>query len=72
MLSGANLDDVQRSELARLLGQIPGVSSATWSNNGGIPLIAEGAGIALLGFLFGLLLAYLGELHRRHNAQWNW
>ena len=31
-----------------------------------------GAGIALLGFLFGLLLAYLGELHRRHNAQWNW
>ena len=72
MLSGANFDDFQRSELARLLGQIPGVSSATWSSNGGVPLIVQGAGIALLGFLFGLLLAYLGELHRRHNAQWNW
>ena len=28
--------------------------------------------IAVLGFLFGLLLAYLIELHRRYNAQWNW
>jgi hypothetical protein len=72
MLAAPNLDDFQRSELARLLSQIPGVSSATWSSSGGVPLIAEGAGIALLGFLFGLLLAYLGELHRRHNAQWNW
>jgi hypothetical protein len=72
MLSGHNLDDFQRSELARLLGQIPGVSSATWSDRGGVPLILEGAAVSVLGFLFGLLLAYLAELRRRHNAQWNW
>ena len=72
MLSGPNLDDFQRSELARLLGQIPGVSSATWSNQGGTPLMLEGAAMSVLGFLFGLLLAYLAELRRRHNAQWNW
>jgi hypothetical protein len=65
-------DDFQRSEIARLLSQIPGVSSARWSDRGGVPLIAEGAGISLLGFLLGLLLAYLVELRRRHNAQWNW
>jgi len=71
MLSGP-ADDFQQTELARLLAQIPGVSSATWSTNGGVPLIAEGIGVALLGFLLGLLLAYLVELRRRHNAQWNW
>jgi hypothetical protein len=27
---------------------------------------------SLLGFLLGLLLAYLVELRRRYNAQWNW
>jgi hypothetical protein len=70
-LSG-RADDFQRSELARLLGQIPGVSSATWSSEGGVPLIAEGAAASILGYLFGLLLAYLIELRRRHNAQWNW
>jgi hypothetical protein len=26
----------------------------------------------VLGFLFGLLLAYLIELRRRYNAQWTW
>ena len=71
ILSGP-ADDFQQTELARLLAQIPGVSSATWSTNGGVPLIAEGIGVALLGFLVGLLLAYLVELRRRHNAQWNW
>ena len=51
---------------------VPGVSSARWEPaGGGVPLIAE-AGFAVLGFLFGLLLAYLIELHRRYNAQWNW
>jgi hypothetical protein len=39
---------------------------------GGTPLIAEGGLIALLGFLVGLLLAYLVELRRRYNAQWSW
>jgi len=70
-LSG-RADDFQRSELARLMDYIPGVSGATWSRARGLPLIAEGFAATLLGFLFGLLLAYLVELHRRHNAQWNW
>jgi hypothetical protein len=65
-------DDFQRSELARLMDEIPGVSGATWSSGRGIPLIAEGLAVTLLGFLLGLLLAYLVELRRRHNAQWNW
>jgi hypothetical protein len=52
---------------------LPGVSKAQWGNDpGGTPLMVEGSAIAVLGFLFGLLLAYLIELHRRYNAQWNW
>jgi hypothetical protein len=55
------------------MGTLPGVGSARWAPaGGGIPLIAEAALAALLGFLLGFGLAYLGELHRRHNAQWNW
>ena len=66
-------DDFQASELVRIMGSLPGVSSARWSaSGGGIPLIVEGAAAAVLGFLFGLLLAYLVELRRRYNAQWNW
>jgi len=66
-------DDFQRSELVRLIDQVPGVASTSWSSDGaGIPLIAQGAGVAVLGFLLGLLLAYLVELRRRYNAQWNW
>ena len=72
VLSGP-ADGFQRSELVRLIGRVPGVSNATWSPaGGGVPLIVEGGGIGLLGFLFGLLLAYLVELRRRYNAQWNW
>jgi hypothetical protein len=72
LLSGP-ADDLQASELVRIMGSLSGVSSARWSSKGsGTPLVLEGAGAALLGFLFGLLLAYLIELHRRYNAQWNW
>jgi hypothetical protein len=72
LLSGP-ADDFQRSELVRLMDELPGVSSTTWSSDGGgVPLVVEGAGVALLGFLLGLLLAYLVELRRRYNAQWNW
>ena len=72
LLSGP-ADDFQRSELARLIDQVPGVSSARWSSDGGgMPLIVEGVAVALVGFLFGLLLAYLVELRRRYNAQWSW
>lgn len=71
LLSGP-ADDFQRSELVRIIGEVPGVERATWSGNAGPPLIVEGAAAALLGFLLGLLVAYLRELRRRYNAQWNW
>jgi hypothetical protein len=66
-------NDFQRSELVRTMETLPGVRSATWSaSGGGLPLIVEGAAAAGLGFLFGLLFAYLVELRRRYNAQWTW
>jgi hypothetical protein len=71
VLSGP-ADDFQRSELLRIMNLLAGVRDVSWSNRGGVPLFAESAVAALLGFLFGLLLAYLIELRRRHNAQWNW
>jgi hypothetical protein len=72
ILSGP-ADDFQRSELARYVGNIPGVSSARWSAEGsGVPLIVEGMAVSLLGFLLGLLVAYVAERRRRYNSQWNW
>lgn len=37
-----------------------------------MPLLVEAFVIALVGFLAGLLLAYLVELHRRAGAEWRW
>lgn len=71
MLSGP-ADDFQRGELVRIMSTIPAVSSATWSDDGGVPLLVEAAAVSVAGFLLGLLLAYLVELRRRHNAQWKW
>lgn len=73
LLSGP-ADDFQRSQLVIVMDQVPGVESVGWSQDGGggTPLIVEGALVALLGFLFGLLVAYLRELRRRYNAQWKW
>jgi hypothetical protein len=71
MLSGP-ADDFQRREVVKLMHVVPGVESASWSGGEGVPLIAEGAAAAALGFLLGLLVAYLVELRRRYNAQWNW
>jgi hypothetical protein len=71
LLSGP-ADDFQQSELVRIIGEVPGVESASWSASSGIPLIAQGAIAAILGFLSGLVVAYLRELRRRYNANWNW
>ena len=71
LLSG-QADDFQRSQLVLILSDLPGVSGATWSRSGGIPLLLEAAVVAIVGFLAGLLLAYLIELRRRYNAQWKW
>jgi hypothetical protein len=66
-------DDFQTVELVRLMSELPGVSTAQWTTEpAGLPLLVEGLAVAIAGFLFGLLLAYLVELRRRHNAQWNW
>ena len=66
-------DDFQRSQLETIIGDLPGVSDARWTDSeGGVPLIVEGGLVAVLGFLFGLLLAYLVELRRRYNSQWKW
>jgi hypothetical protein len=72
MILSGPADDFQHAESVRLVGLIPGVSDATWTRSAGIPLIVQGAIAAVLGFLLGLLLAYLIELRRRYNAQWNW
>ena len=72
ILSGP-ADDFQRSELARLFSQLPGVSGATWNKqSAGLPLIVEGLAAAIVGFLIGAVLAYVVELRRRYNAQWTW
>jgi hypothetical protein len=65
-------DSFQRSSLVQLMELVPGVRSATWGKGHARPLALEGALAALLGCLVGLLLAYLVELRRRHNAQWTW
>ena len=72
ILSGP-ADDFQRGELVRIMSDLPGVSQATWSpQDRALPLIAEAALAALVGYLLGLLLAYLVALRRRYNAQWEW
>ena len=74
VLSGpGDLDDFQRSELVRLFNQLPGVHSVTWSDRSDwLPLIVEASLAAIVGFLLGLLIAYLAELRRRRNSQWTW
>jgi hypothetical protein len=73
MILAGPADDFQTTELVRLMSQLPGVSSAQWTKEpAGLPLLAEALAVAFAGFLFGLVLAYLVELRRRHNAQWNW
>ena len=66
-------DSVELMRVAALIEKLPGVSRARWiAKRSGPPLILEGTAMAVLGFLFGLLLAYVVELRRRYNSQWNW
>ena len=66
-------DDFQTTELVRLMSELPGVSSAQWTKEPtGVPLLAEALAVAIAGFVFGLGLAYLVDLRRRQNAEWNW
>lgn len=74
VLSGP-ADDFQRSELVRILNELPGVGQVRWSNSRPgwiLPLLAEAELAALVSFAVGLLLAYLVELRRRSRAQWSW
>jgi hypothetical protein len=73
LVLNGRVDDWQSGELVRLFSQLPGVSRATWSERDtGPPLIIEAVLAAIIGFLGGLLIAYLIELRRRYNAQWTW
>ena len=71
LLSGP-ADDFQRGELVRIISDVPGVSTATWSDDGGVPLLAEGTLATLLGLMVGAIVSYLIVLRRRYNAQWRW
>ena len=71
MVMSGPADDFQRREIARMMSQIPGVSSVSWSRGGGLPLILEGAVVGLIGYLLGCIAAYGATLHRRF-AQEKW
>jgi hypothetical protein len=75
-LSGT-ANDFQRSELIRILRQVPGVATVQWRDTGqgssyNLPLIAEMELWSLVAFGLGLLLSYLVELRRRARAEWRW
>ena len=74
VLSGP-ADDFQRSELIRIMHDVPGVSSVRWSDTKppfALPLLVEAELASLVCFGLGLLLSYLLELRRRYRAQWSW
>jgi hypothetical protein len=74
VLSGP-ADDFQRSELIRIMHDVPGVSSVRWSDTKppfALPLLVEAELASLVCFGLGLLLSYLLELRRRYHAQWSW
>ena len=74
VLSGP-ADDFQRSELLRIMDDVPGVANDRWANMQppfALPLFAEAELAGVICFGLGLLLAYLLELRRRYRAQWSW
>jgi hypothetical protein len=77
MLLSGTADDFQRSELVRILGEIPGVGAVEWRDSGQgssfpLPLIVEVELWSLAAFGLGVLLSYLIELRRRARAEWRW
>lgn len=71
MLLSGPADDFQRREVVRMMSEIPGVSSASWSPGSSLPLIVEGSVVGLIAYLLGCLLAYAASLHRR-SSQGGW
>jgi hypothetical protein len=74
VLSGP-ADGFQRSELVRILNDVPAVGEVHWAGTRPgltLPLLLEVELASLISFGLGLLLALLLELRRRHNAQWSW
>ena len=73
MLSGP-ADDFQRSELVahHERSSRASASPAGPAKAAACRCSSKAPARRSLGFLFGLLLAYLIELRRRYNAQWNW
>lgn len=68
-------DDFQRTELIRIMDDVPGVANVRWSDMQppfALPLVVEAELAALVCFSLGLLLSYLLELRRRYRAQWSW
>lgn len=77
LLLAGEADDFQRSELIRILRQVPGVVAVQWKDSGDgesfpLPLLLEVELWSLLVFGLGLLLAYLIEVRRRARAEWRW
>jgi len=72
MLLSGPADDFQRREIVRMMREIPGVSGASWSRRGELPLIVEGSVIGLIGYLLGCLVGYAVTRRRRGNSEWRW
>ncbi|QNN64691.1 hypothetical protein H9L12_10490 [Sphingomonas rhizophila] len=63
-------DEFQRTELVRIMEELPGVSEARWNRKPAffpLPLVVEVCLLAIVGYLVGLILAYIVELRRRSH-----
>ena len=63
-------DDFQRTELVRMMEELPGVEEARWNHQPALlplPLFLEAMLLAIVGYLVGLVLAYVVELRRRSH-----
>ena len=64
-------DDFQRTELVRMMEELPGVEEARWNHHRALlplPLFMEAMLLAFVGYLVGLVLAYIVELRRRSHG----